>query len=84
MRSLDRTKVLADVFMQRQDQCTYTCAGVDYRRHQHAEGDPRFPARVIDHATERRSTVSEFSPLRCAGTQSRSANTYSALPVCGW
>ena len=55
---LDRTKVLADISMQRQDQCTYTYAGSDYRRHQHAEGDPLFSAHVIDYATERRSAVS--------------------------
>jgi hypothetical protein len=54
---LDRPKVLADISMQRQDQCTYTYAGSDYRRHQHAEGDPLFSAHVIDYATERRSAV---------------------------
>ena len=43
--------------MQRQDQCTYTRAGADYRRHQHAEGDPLFRAHVIDYTTERRSAV---------------------------
>ena len=55
---LDRTKVIADISMQRQDQCTYTCAGSDYRRYQHAEGDPLFWAHVIDYTTERRSAVS--------------------------
>jgi hypothetical protein len=81
---LDRTKVLADISMQRQDQCTYTYAGSDYRRHQHAEGDPLFSAHVIDYAIGRRSGSVESVRPRCAGTQSRSANTYSAFPVCGW
>ena len=55
---LDRTKVLADIPMQRQDQCTYTYARSDYRRHQDAEGDPLFSAHVIDYTAERRSAVS--------------------------
>ena len=55
---LDRTKVLADISMQRQDQRAYTYAGSDYRRHQDAEGDPLFSAHVIDYTTERGSGIS--------------------------
>ena len=44
--------------MQRQDQRIYTYAGSDYRRHQHAEGDPLFSAHVIDYTAERDSAVS--------------------------
>ena len=55
---LDRTKVLADISMQRQDQRTYACAGSDYRRHQHAEGDPLFSAHVINYTVERQSAAS--------------------------
>ena len=55
---LDRTKVRADISMQHHDQCAYACAGSDYRRHQHAEGDPLLSAHVIDYTIEPRPTLS--------------------------
>ena len=55
---LDRTKVLADIAVQRQDQRTDPYTGSDYRRHQHAEGDPLLSTHVIDYTIGQRSAVS--------------------------